>query len=341
MITFNRSTLQAAALHYIGNDLADEALQLSAESFVPDPDTEALLWQHIEKAFSEPDFQKFTGDSPVWPLANTFFEKPESAFLETSRHLAETLHRRSQKPSIKSGELLVLHLRNVVYQEQPTDALVLFKTDVKHPFLFTDLQEDRLSLHSYRGISPGKIDKAALIINCEAGDGYHILAQDQRGSGNVALFWKEEFLGLSPRPTAYHHTAQFLEATRDFINSNLGDEETELERMDKIALLQKSADFVEEHDTVDSQEFGLQVFEDPAVADRFRAYTAQPEAGEEAPQNFDLSTEAVKKHRGLFKSILKLDKNFHVYIHGNRQMIEQGQEADGRKFYKLYYQEES
>lgn len=341
MITFNRCTLQAAALHYIGNGLTDEDLQVSAQPFAPDADTEALLWQHIEKAFTTPDFQKFTGDSPVWPLANTFFADVENTFLEISQHLAEALHRRSQKPGIKSGELLVLHLRNVSLQEEVADALVLFKTDVRHPFLFSDARENHLSLHSYRGISPGKIDKAALIINHEAQEGYHVLAQDNRGSGNVALFWKEEFLGLSPRPTAYHHTAQFIEATRNFINNNLGEEETELERMDKIALLQKSADFMEEHDTVDSEEFGLQVFEDAAVADRFRAYTAQPEGGEEAPQNFDLSSEAVKKHRGLFKSILKLDKNFHVYIHGNRQMIEQGEETDGRKFYKLYYEEET
>jgi len=43
----------------------------------------------------------------------------------------------------------------------------------------------------------------------------------------------------------------------------------------------------------------------------------------------------------VFKSVLKLDKNFSVYIHGNRNMVEKGEEADGRKFYKLYYDNES
>jgi len=39
--------------------------------------------------------------------------------------------------------------------------------------------------------------------------------------------------------------------------------------------------------------------------------------------------------------VLKLDKNFHIYIHGDRNLIEQGEEPDGRKFYKIYYEEES
>jgi len=38
---------------------------------------------------------------------------------------------------------------------------------------------------------------------------------------------------------------------------------------------------------------------------------------------------------------LKLDGNFHVYIHGNKDMIERGVDDDGRKYYKLYYEEES
>ncbi|MCC6583451.1 MAG: nucleoid-associated protein, partial [Chitinophagales bacterium] len=39
--------------------------------------------------------------------------------------------------------------------------------------------------------------------------------------------------------------------------------------------------------------------------------------------------------------VLKLDRNFHIYIHGNTEMIQQGIDEDGRKFYKIFYQEES
>lgn len=61
----------------------------------------------------------------------------------------------------------------------------------------------------------------------------------------------------------------------------------------------------------------------------------------ELTDNFDISPHAVKKQARAFKSVLKLDKNFHIYIHGNRELIEQGVEKDGRKFYKIYFKEES
>ena len=61
----------------------------------------------------------------------------------------------------------------------------------------------------------------------------------------------------------------------------------------------------------------------------------------ELNNQFDISAKAVKKQARAFKSVLKLDKNFHIYIHGDRNMIEQGIDNDGRKFYKIYYQEEN
>jgi hypothetical protein len=39
--------------------------------------------------------------------------------------------------------------------------------------------------------------------------------------------------------------------------------------------------------------------------------------------------------------VLKLDKNFHIYIHGGRDMIERGVDESGRKYYKIYYNEEA
>ncbi|MBK6777842.1 MAG: hypothetical protein IPG74_19090 [Flavobacteriales bacterium] len=49
----------------------------------------------------------------------------------------------------------------------------------------------------------------------------------------------------------------------------------------------------------------------------------------------------MKRQARIFKSVLKLDKNFHIYIHGDRNRIEQGVDEQGRKFYKIYYDKES
>ena len=56
--------------------------------------------------------------------------------------------------------------------------------------------------------------------------------------------------------------------------------------------------------------------------------------------NFSISDSAVKKGSKTLKSIIKLDKNFDIFIHGNRDLIEQGADEKG-KYYKVYYKEES
>jgi len=57
--------------------------------------------------------------------------------------------------------------------------------------------------------------------------------------------------------------------------------------------------------------------------------------------NIIISESAVKKQARSIKSIIKLDKNFHIYVHGHRKLIEQGVDEQGRKFYKISYNEES
>lgn len=39
--------------------------------------------------------------------------------------------------------------------------------------------------------------------------------------------------------------------------------------------------------------------------------------------------------------MLKLARDFHIYIHGDRNKIQQGVDEKGRKFYKTYYEQEA
>ena len=60
----------------------------------------------------------------------------------------------------------------------------------------------------------------------------------------------------------------------------------------------------------------------------------------ELADGFDISDSAVKKQARTLKNVIKLDKNFHIYIHGDRTLIEQGEDKKG-KFYKVYFREEN
>ena len=121
------------------------------------------------------------------------------------------------------------------------------------------------------------------------------------------------------------------------------DEDFDVSKADKIDFLNRSVDYFKKNETFDKQEFEEEVFGDSNVIESFRKFdqTYRQENEVELADSFEISAQAVKKQARVFKNVLKLDKNFHIYIHGNREMIEQGVDENGRKYYKIYYEEEN
>ena len=114
-------------------------------------------------------------------------------------------------------------------------------------------------------------------------------------------------------------------------------------KADQIDLLNRSVEYFKTHDTFEKQDFETQVFQDEEIIKSFRNFDElyREQNDMEANDSFEISEQAVKKQAKVFKSVLKLDKNFHIYIHGNKDLIEQGVEKDGRKYYKIYFDKEA
>ncbi len=85
-----------------------------------------------------------------------------------------------------------------------------------------------------------------------------------------------------------------------------------------------------------------EVIAQPEVIEVFNSFRnkAAEERGLSFEDDFDISPRAVKKSTKNFKSIIKLDKNFHIYVHGNPNLITREEDENG-KFYKIYFREES
>jgi hypothetical protein len=59
------------------------------------------------------------------------------------------------------------------------------------------------------------------------------------------------------------------------------------------------------------------------------------------PERFEVSEPAFKQYKKFMKSVIKLDKNFTLYIHGRKDMVDRGFDDDrGLNFYKLYFDNE-
>lgn len=116
----------------------------------------------------------------------------------------------------------------------------------------------------------------------------------------------------------------------------------EVSRADQVDMLNRSLTYFQKEPKFQLDTFEREVISQPEVIDKFNQYRQryQDERQLALAEDFDVNPTAVKKQTRAFKSVIKLDKNFHVYVHGSRDMIEQGEDEHG-KYYKLYYHEES
>ena len=115
-------------------------------------------------------------------------------------------------------------------------------------------------------------------------------------------------------------------------------------KSDKIDMLNRSMDYFKTKDQFNMDEFAEEVMYHPEVIDTFKQYkqTYEQAKGVTIEDEFDIHLAAVKKSERVYKSVLKLDKNFHIYVHGRKDLIERGyDEGKEKNFYKLYFDEES
>ena len=180
-----------------------------------------------------------------------------------------------------------------------------------------------------------------LIFNTRKENGFLISVVDNTNKSSEAQYWKDDFLGIKTIKNDFHQTNEFLGIAKQFVTKQL-DENFEVSKADKIDYLNRSVDYFKNSETFNKQEFEKQVFGDENLIESFQKFnqTYRQENEVELADNFKISSQAVEKQSRIFKSVLKLDRNFDIYIHGDKNLIEKGTEKDGRKYYKIYYQEE-
>jgi hypothetical protein len=118
----------------------------------------------------------------------------------------------------------------------------------------------------------------------------------------------------------------------------------DITRAQKIDMLNRSMNYFKEKDAFDIDEFSSEVIGDAKGIDSFKEYKKnyEQEYETEIADTFPISSQAVKKQARNYKSVLKLDKNFHIYIHGNNELIEKGfDEKRNLNYYKVYFREEN
>lgn len=334
MLSIDQAVAENLIFHRVSTD--DANTQLNTEEIDISNEEENVL---IKNIFLKP----FLSSGATWEFkdahANTLNTlakdlQADGNFVIGSVNICKHLKSVSTHPNIKDGDVFVIRFADVTYNGNLCEAIGIYKVENKEAFIENSLQGGKGELKFRKGISGRKHDKACLIIFTS--EPFTVFSIDHAPVD--AEYWKNDFLNVQLKQDPLNNTSRFMSLTKSFITESLP-EQFEIEKADQIDLLNRSVKYLKNHDSVTLKEFEDEVLQDKQVIDAFQSFDKGGLF--EVNREFDISQQAVKRQARIFKSVLKLDKNFHVYIHGNRELIERGVDENGRKYYKLYFQEES
>ncbi|MBQ0029034.1 MAG: nucleoid-associated protein [Paludibacteraceae bacterium] len=318
-------------------------LQFSEDSPIP-----GLLKQFFLATFNEPnlyhlDSEEGVAANMVYKVASDIFASNET-FYENSRVLADLLYKNSTNPNIKQGEFYLTLFEDVKIFDETVDCIGIFKSETKETFLKICPDNDLIGIDCEEGINIKKLDKGCLIFNIEKENGYVVSVVDKVSKANEAAFWKTDFLGLSVREDNNYDTLNYLNVCKRFVDE-VYSQKNEVPRENQIDLQNRTIDYFKSNDAFNEDLFKQEVLDgEETIIQAFDEHKAnfEQENGVTLNREFPISNDVVKKENKRFKSVIKLDKNFHIYVHGNERRLERGFDNNlGLHYYKLYYETES
>ncbi len=336
MIDFSQAVADNLIFHKVSVD--DASVQFNKETIEINSDEEGEV---IRKVFLKPflsasapyEFKNDSGEpNTLEALVKEILN--DGNFVIGSINICKHLKAASKHPNIKDGDVFVIKFADIMYKGELCEGLGIYKIENKEVFIENSISgSEKPELKFRRGISGRKLDKGCLILSTSQPTIFTI------DNVNVDTeYWKKDFLNIKLKQDPINNTSKLLTLTKSFITESLP-EQFEIEKADQIDLLNRSANYFKKKEEFTMQEFEDEVLQDRQVIDAFQSYDKGELLG--INRGFEISQQAVKRQARIFKSVLKLDRNFHVYIHGDRELIEKGVDEDGKKFYKLYYKEES
>lgn len=340
--------LQEVIVHKVGNPTRSEALKLSVNPLtLNDAVVRGMLTKYFLAPFNEEEQYHFThlsdlGLNEIYHYVGKIFENKKN-FVAQSAQIANFLYAKSTHVKVKEGELYVALFSDVPFGTEYIDAVGIFKSESKETFLKVFPHGQGWEVAAEDGININKLDKGCLIFKKNREEGFVVCVVDATNKQQDAQYWVNDFLQVTPYSNSYHHTNQVLGMCKLFIHNEI-QEKFEVNKSDQIDMLNRSMEYFKTKEQFDFDEFAQEVIHHPEVVEAFTQYKQTYEQAKQITiqEDFNIHLSAVKKQEKGFKSILKLDKNFHIYIHGRKDLMERGfDEMVNKNYYKLFFDEEA
>lgn len=346
-MNFRRAKLTALSLARVGNPLRSEPLRTSKELCKFSEEDAAVLTPSFLKPFKNLEAKQFAHHSSlelneVYRYAGTIFADAKN-LLDHGRKIARHLYNTSKHPNIKPGDLCIALINDLLVDGEPRQALSLIKSESRVPFLEIADDDGNLQLITHQGIAPDKIDKGCIIVDQDKEGGYLAYTFDKGSSGTH--FWMRDFLGVKFRKDDDYMTRRYADMCVSFAKEGLPDEVGAEERS-RIA--GQTMSYFEERDEFDLKHFREEALKEPEIIEKFDAFRGNQdeEDGGALDEKFTIAKKAARKAGTRFRSTMKLDCGVNLsftpsFTEDGEDAFERGfDDAKGRKFVKIYYDEE-
>ena len=345
MINLYSAQIEGISLHKVGNKNKGEGAFLSNEPFNLNDETNGLLKEYFFKPFREKEenYFKFCHEADlefneIYNIVAAIFQDPASAHAN-SKKIASFLYEQSNHPHIKSGELYIAYLSDVVLDNEKTDAIGIFKSELKDDFLLFQENGQNLDIVIQQGINTNKLDKGCLIFNHSKEEGYKVLSIDSNRYDTK--YWLENFLGVDALADDNFYTKNYLKFCKDFAKDVVLPAE---DKQQEVLFMNKAVNHFAMNDEFEETTFLNEVIDNPELIPEFKHYKVEkgPKYSIEDVATFDIANKAVSDVRKKIKNVINLDTNIQIkmdFVNAEsvEKFVEKGWDEERQMYYYLVY----
>lgn len=345
MLNLYSAQIEHLSIHRVGNKSRNENYFLSKDPFTVDDELMPLLKEYFFKPFrdKEENYYQFVHQADLefhelYQMIRKGFNNP-SELHGISKDITKYLFEQSKHQHIKSGEVYVTYLENVLVDNQKVEAIGIFKSELKHDFLQFDKNEENLKPRLEQGVHLNKLDKGALILNTDKETGYKVLSIDSNKYDTK--YWLEEFLGIDFFADENFYTKKYLKFCENFAKDVVRPAE---DKQQEMMFMNKAVNHFASNEDFEESKFLNEVLDNPELHPEFKSYKTDkaPKYNIEDLSSFPISNTAVTSARKKMKNTINLDTNVQIkmdFVNSEtaEKYIEKGWDEERQMYYYLVY----
>ncbi len=345
MINLFNTHIESLSIHRVGNKSRNEAIFLSEQVYTPTDEIVPLLKEYFFKPFrdKEENYFQFAHDvhldyHDMYNFATEIFTNPESVH-EVSKKITRHLFEQSNHPHIKNGEVYVAHLTHLSIDNNPVDAIGIFKSEIKTDFLQLEESGTSMEVLLQQGINLNKLDKGCIIFNYKKEEGYKILTIDSNRYD--ARYWLEHFLSVDAFQDENFITKKYLKFCQDFAKDVVLPAE---DKKEEVMFMNRAVNHFAKNDEFEETRFLNEVLDNPDLIPEFKNYKIEkaPKYSIEDVTSFPIANAAVTDARKKIKNVINLDTNIQIKMdfinpESAEKFVEKGWDEEKQMYYYLVY----